>query len=127
MPAHRWDIFDPDTNTTVTFPINPSSGGIPPVRNSFTKHKTTAGVGIVFQGNGELDSMEWEGALLSEDHVDFWYDLAENTRPVRLTDDLGKQVWILIETFEPKREWKASNQFFVKFTATAVIVDRGTW
>lgn len=121
----RWTFFDPSVPETYTFAVNPNSGGSPDYAKTLTTQPTTApgGKTLLFEGEDRPSRFEFAGVLRTEAQFDAFVTWWNKRLPIRITDDLGRQFWIYIDTFTPRRVrarraiWKHS--YSVEATVTA--------
>lgn len=119
----RWKFFDGVTE--VEFPINPSEGGSPQYEKNFVFEDTSAPEGktLVFEGRDSPKPLNFSGVILTEAHYDFMIEWWDKRNQVRITDDLGREFWVIIKSFRPKRERAHSYPWKHSFDVEAVIVD----
>lgn len=121
----RWTLFDPIEVTTYTMQINPREGGTPTRKKNFAYQNTSApdGKTIMFEGRDDPQTLEWTGVILLEQHL---YDLETwflKRRQVQLTDDLGRQYWIYITEYTPKRIRAHTYPWKHEYSMKATILD----
>lgn len=125
MPTWRWTIYDPATDATQTFLVNPNAGGSPGRKRTFT-YQNTAGAGgsvLVFEGRAELGTLEASGTLLSQAEYDFLAGLVDIANQVQLTDDLGRQLWVVFQEFVPTRVRAVTAPWKHTYTLKGLILD----
>jgi len=105
MTVTRWTFFEPISNITYEVPVNPNDGGSPVFSKNFAYQTTSApdGQTIVFEGAVKPNAMTFSGVILTEGHYEFYKTLFELNHQLKLTDDLGREFWIVITDYEPKR------------------------
>jgi hypothetical protein len=103
---HRWRFFDPVQVSTYEVQINPNEGGSPNWRKNITSDAPLGPGGrpILTEGPDEVQRLECSGVILDQAHYTGLVNLFKKRRQVRLTDDLGRQFWVYIESFEPTRQ-----------------------
>jgi hypothetical protein len=121
----RWSFYDPITLVSYEFEVNPREGGTPGRRKNITSQTTSAsdGQAIIMEGAREPMTYEFSGTLLTEDQYNTfleWFDLA---RQIQVTDDLGRQFWIFITEFSPKRERAIHFPWKHSYSIKATILD----
>lgn len=124
-PLVRWSFYDPSTVETYTFPINPSEGGTPTRQKQFVYQSTSApdGKTIVFEGRQQPKRINFSGTVLDEAHytaLNTWFD---HHNQIRLTDDLGRQFYIVIEQLDMTRKRNASTPWKHDYKVAATVVD----
>src|SRR4051794_22423958 len=123
--AFRFTIYDPTTDTTSTFPINPVEGALPSYERKVSSAATAApdGQNLIFEGEPDPQTLPFTGSLLYEEHHTFWRELLTVKHQVLLTDDLGNQWWVIFTKFAPKRKNRHSHPWAATFDAEAMILD----
>jgi hypothetical protein len=121
----RWVFYDPATLTSETFIINAAEGGTPSYTKTINYTNTAApdGKTLVFEGRDQVQRIEFSGTLLTQAHFEMLQRWWEKRNQIRLTDDLARQFWIVIESFEPKRVRSAVNPWKHEYNIKATIVD----
>ncbi len=124
MPVIRWTINDPVTAVTETFEINPSAGGTPQRRKTFTEESTLApgGAALLFEGRRPLLTATVSGTILSATQLAQFESWFEKANPLTLTDDLGRVFSIVISAFSPERVYSSSNVYRHSFTLNYFIL-----
>jgi hypothetical protein len=126
MPAVvRWTLYDPIELVTYTFHINPFEGGSPQFRKKVNYQSTSApdGLTLIFEGQDEVQEITWEGTILEQAHYDALYEWWAKRRQLLLTDDMGREFWVYLQTFEPKRVRAAHHPWKHTYSMKAVILD----
>ena len=120
----RWTFEDQTVPETYTFHVNPNDGGSPGWKKSITYQNTSApdGKTLVFEGLPEIQELEFSGIILEEAHYNAFLEWWEKKRQVLLTDDLGREMWIYITAFEPKRIRRRSHPWAHEYTVRATIL-----
>ncbi len=120
----RWKFYDPATNTTWTFTMNPSDGGSPEYGKTLTYAKACGPGGAIlpFEGRPDPQKLEFSGRILLREHYDAFVSWTENSSPIELTDDLGRTFTITIEKFSPKRKKSARYPWKHDFTCNATVL-----
>lgn len=124
MAVVRWNFYDGVLSTTYTFPINPNAGGSPAYRKRITEETTSAPAAktLLFEGNDEVQQIEFSGTILDQAHYDTFVTWFKKRRQIRITDDLGRQFWVYIKEFVPTRVRSAGAPYKHTYTCTAVIL-----
>lgn len=125
MPAWRWTFYDPGTDTTRTFLVNPNAGGTPAFKKTLTYVATAAPQGktLAFQGRNEPQYHEVSGTLRSEAEYDFFVAAFDTQNQMLLTDDLGRQFWVVVIEFTPTRVRAATAPWKHTYNLRALILD----
>ena len=125
MSVVRWTFFDPFTSDTYTFEINPNEGGSPAFKRAFSYQATAAAEGrtLVFEGRAAPKSMDFSGTLLTEAQLEAFETWADKGNQIKVTDDLGRESWIVIEEFIPKRVRAVQYPWKHSYTVKATVVD----
>lgn len=121
----RWTFYDPVDAETYELELNPNSGGSPTYKKTMTYANTSApnGKTVVFEGQDEARMLEWSGAILTQTHYDKYVEWWEKRRQIQVTDDLGRQFWVYIVSFTPKRGRSYQHPWKHDFDVSAVILD----
>lgn len=103
MSVVRWTFYD-GTNT-YTFPVNPNEGGSPQRQRTLTELSPTAPQGrtIMFEGPEKVQSIDIKGTILEQIHFEAFNAWFDKRQQIRITDDLGRQFWVMFEDFKPTR------------------------
>jgi hypothetical protein len=126
MSVVRWRIFDPDTDTTWVFPMNPKSGALPARQRNIAQQAVSAVDSkqvLLFEGSENARTISWDGMILTEQfYLDIlkWFDTHHQ---VRLTDDLGQTWWVYLTKFNPKRVNKHSHPWAMTYDVECLIID----
>lgn len=125
MPLVRWRFDDPVALSGYEFEINPSAGGSPSYQRNFTYAETSApdGKSLVFEGRQPAQHIEFSGRLLSESQFNAFVTWWEKQYQIEITDDLGRTFSVIIESFNPTRVRRRSNQWVHDYQVRAVIID----
>jgi hypothetical protein len=121
----RWIFHDPILDVNWTLPVNPNDGGSPPFQKTLAYVSPTApdGKTIIFEGAEAVQALEFSGVLLSQEHYDGFVTWYRKRHQIRITDDLGRQFWVYIESFTPKRKRSATIAWKHDYTMRAVILE----
>ncbi len=121
----KWNFYDPVTLETYTFDINPAEGGSPALNKTITYKNTSApdGKTLVFQGRNQPQVMEFSGTILNQSQYDAMIEWFNKVHQIKITDDLSREYWIVIESFDPKRERASHYPYKHSYTVRATIVD----
>lgn len=120
-----WKFYDPVEDEEYEWEINPNSGGYPN-RSKSIAYEATAGPNgqtLAYEGRESPASMSFSGVILTEAHFDTltnWY-LKKNQ--IKLTDDLGREFWIYIKSFNPSRVRSAKYPWRHTYTIEAIVLD----
>lgn len=124
----RWTFEDPVAAETWTFNINPREGGSPSYAKTVGYQNTTAPGGrvLIYEGQDQVQTLEWSGAILEQEHYDKYVEWWRKRRQIKLTDDLGRQYWIYITSFKPARKRSRDRRWRHDYTVSATILDWAT-
>lgn len=125
MAVVRWTFYDPITLDEYEFVVNPSEGGSPSYNKSITYEKTTApdGMVVVMEGREDPRKLEFSGTLFSQQEFTAFVTWYEKHYQIQMTDDLGREFHIMIDSFEPKRERAIHYPWKHSYTVSATIID----
>jgi hypothetical protein len=122
----RWRIFDPDTDETWVFPMNPKSGALParerPIAQQAVSATDSKAV-LLFEGSENARTIGWDGTILTQEFYEAMLDWFDTRHQVRLTDDLGQQWWVYLTKFTPKRINRHSHPWAMTYEAECIIID----
>ncbi len=121
----KWNLYDPTVPEGYTFEVNPNQGGTPPLKKAITYQSTTSPFGktLIFEGRDQVQEETVSGTLLTQvqlENLQYWFD---KRHQVLLTDDLGRQYWIYITSFTPKRERARSHPWKHSYELSYTILD----
>jgi hypothetical protein len=121
----RWTIYDPTNATTTAFEVNPSEGGTPARKKTITYQNTSAPNGkvIVFEGRDEPQAIKFSGTILYESQYTQFLNWFNTRHQVLLTDDLNRQYWIYITSFDATRQRAVQHPWKHSYNIEATIVD----
>lgn len=126
MARIGWRFEDPTENTVETMSINPNDGASPSYSKSLTKEQSTApgalGRVLIYEGADHPSEFTFSGVILTQQQYEFLQRAWQKRHLVRLTDDLGRQFVIYLESFTPKRVRSATHPWRHTYEANAVIV-----
>lgn len=125
MAVVKWTLYDPVLDSTLTFPINPAEGFLPEREKEFSMEHTTAPNGkfIAFEGAETPIAFNFSGTFLDEASYNFMVTWFNKKYQLRLTDDLGKQYWVYLKKFSPKRRRSSNYRWSFSYDAEAVIIN----
>ncbi|NBR22234.1 MAG: hypothetical protein EBU08_00285 [Micrococcales bacterium] len=120
-----WKFYDPVEDEEYEWEINPKDGGYPNRSKALVYESTAApnGQTLAYEGREAPASMSFSGVILTEQHFDTltsWY-LKRNQ--IKLTDDLGREFWIYIKSFNPTRVRSAKYPWRHNYTIEAIVLD----
>lgn len=120
----RWTLYDPNTSTTLTFAMNPNEGGTPPLKKTITYQATAAGGRtLAFQGRPDVQTIDISGTVLTEEDYQFFVDWYDVQNQMLLTDDLGREFWVVVIEFTATRVRAAHHPWKHTYTLKALILD----
>lgn len=129
--SHRWtfETMGPGAQTW-TVPINPNQGGTPPEETGVVTEAPVhpEGTPQVFIGPDVVSPTQTSGVMLTLEHLHLLQDLRRRRRPLKLTDDLGRVMIILITRLDPQRRYSATYFGRHDYTLTYLVLqelDRG--
>lgn len=124
--AVKWEFYDPETDESYVFEVNPSGGGSPQYMKKMNYQTTSAvdGLAIAFEGRQEAQQSSFTGTVLSKDQYDAMVAWFNKRHAVQYTDDLNRTLSIYITSFEPQRQralhypWK--HTYTVKYMVLSI-------
>lgn len=125
MAGPRWTFFDPSTSDTYAFEINPNTGGSPDYKRNFAYSNTAAADGktLVFEGRKTAPTLEVSGTLLTQAQYDAFVTWWQKRNQILMTDDLGRQFWVVIENFKPTRVRAVQHPWKHTYSLSLTIID----
>lgn len=125
MAVVRWVFDDPNTLDTWEFAINPSEGGSPSYDKTITQQSTSAPDGkvILFEGRDQPQIIEFSGVLFTEAEFNAFVEWWNKRYQIQVTDDLGRQFYIVITSFKPTRRRAIQHPWKHDYSVSATIVD----
>jgi hypothetical protein len=120
----KWELYDPQTGESYSFLINPLSWNLNPLVKNMTNQPASHGSRqISFQGRNQPQTMTFSGTILEESEYSALQRWANKRNQVKLTDDLGRIMWIYIMRFSPQRQLSPNNPFYFSYSIEATILD----
>lgn len=125
MTVVRWTIYDPISNTTTAFEVNPSEGGTPSYKKTINYKSTSAPNGkvVVFEGRDEPLTIKFTGTILYQTQYTQFLTWYNNRHQVQVTDDLGRQFWIYFTSFDATRKRAIHHPWRHDYTVEAIVID----
>lgn len=123
MALVRWTLWDPNINQTFTFHLNPSEGGDFGIDKNFGWTETLAPDGdpIFYQGQNNPQETSVKGVFLSLEQRNNMMAWAGKNTQLKLTNDLGEEMWIYIRKLTPRRKHVVSRPYKADYDMTYVI------
>lgn len=122
MAVVRWHFFDPETSDDYELEVNPNEGGTPGRNRRYTYKATAGGRTLVYQAEEEPKKYSISGAILTEAQLDSFNDWFDKERQIRITDDLGRQFWVVFESFQPRRQKTVTAPWRHTYTLEATVI-----
>lgn len=124
----RWTLYDPMLNVTFTFPRNPKPGdnaAVVGVDKNVSQDPPSASDGkpIVFEGAQPQPTPQFKGVCLTLAERDDLKTWARKRYQVRLTTDLGDQLWIYITKVAFTRKNTSNHEVHLDYTIDAIVLD----
>lgn len=121
----KWAFYDGYSLQDYIFEINPSEGGSPQFTKNIAQQSTAApdGKTLLFEGRDSPQTIEFSGTLLTEDQYNAFVTWYQKRRQIRITDDLGREFWVYITSFAPRRERAIHYPWKHSYTVSATILD----
>lgn len=125
MTVVRWIFTDLSTSTSETFEINPRDGGTPAYEKNFQYTSTAApnGKTLVFEGIDKPQTIEFSGVILTQTQFNLFYNWWNKRNQIRITDDLGRQFVVVMESFAPVRKRAIHYPWRHDYTIKATVVN----
>jgi hypothetical protein len=123
--ALRWRFYDPTVPEEYVFEVGPDSGGSPEFAKTITEEATVApgGKTLIFEGADQPQHLEFSGTLLSQEQYEAFVTWWSKRRQIRITDDMGREFWVYITRFTPKRERAIHSPYKHSYSITCTILD----
>jgi hypothetical protein len=125
MPRVAWEFYDPVGNETYNWEINPNDGGYPSRSKNISYEATAApnGQTLAFEGRESPASLSFSGTILTESQFNTLNDWYLKRNQIRLTDDLGREFWIYIKSFNPTRVRSINYPWRHNYSIEAIVLD----
>lgn len=125
MAVVKWRFYDPVTLDEYIFEVNPNDGGSPQYAKNIVYSNTSApdGLVIAFEGREKPQTLEWSGILLTETQFNAYVEWYQKKYQVRVTDDLGREFFLIIESFSPQRQRAVHHPWKHSYNVKATIVN----
>lgn len=119
----KWQLWD--GASTYVFEVNPNEGGSLTRRKNITDKATSAidGKTILMEGRPDPAVYEFSGTVFDQNQflaLESWFS---KSKQIRVTDDLGRQFWIYMTDFQPRRRRSATRQWLHDYTIRALVLD----
>lgn len=124
----RWRFIDPVNNDIYYFTVNPSTnpttaGSAGRLKSiAYTTLRNADSKTLVFKKSGESRKVQITGSITSSDQLYQLETWAKKRYPVRLRDDLERELEVYVESFEPRREHKVNMPYYHTYTLTYAVV-----
>lgn len=121
----KWTFYDPVIPETYVFAVNPSEGGTPTYQKTIQFQNTSGPDGkvLIFEGRDEPKTLQFTGTILEESQYVALLGWFEKRRQILVTDDLGRQTWVYIRSFEATRQRAIHYPWKHTYTVSAVVLD----
>lgn len=120
----KWKLYDATTETDYEFLINPLSFNFNVNTKSIEYQPTAHGKRqLAFEGRKQVQSLSFSGTILEKSEYDALMFFSEKRKQIRLTDDLGRVMWIYITRFSPQRQLHPGHPFYFDYSVEAIILD----
>lgn len=122
--VQRWKFYDPLLGQTYEFEINPSEGS-PTYGKRLVRSSTLASSRktLLVEGSAPAKRIDLTGVSLSSAQLDTFVNWFNRRRPIRLTDDLGRQWMVYIYSVEPQRKRNVTHPYQHHYKISTVVVD----
>lgn len=121
----RWKFDDPTTLESWTFELNPSEDNTPAFEKNHTYVNTSGPDGkvVVFEGRDNPRRGTFSGTVLTEQHYNTLHTWWAKRSQIKMTDDLGRENFIIIESFSPERARSRLHPWRHNYQISYTIVD----
>lgn len=121
----RWTLHDPVLSETWEMQVNPNDGGTPDNGKTVNYSNTAApdGKTLVYEGRDAVQTLDWTGIILTQEHYDTYIYWFAKRRQLLLTDDLGRETWIYLTKLTPKRKRATGIPWKHDYTVNAIVLD----
>lgn len=132
MPVSRWRLYDPILNQTYVFEVNPSAEGSPGRTRNLTANDSSSntlasdGTPLIYEGAEDIATMPLKGVCLTKSAYEGMLAWFSKPYLVLLTDDLGRQMQVRLESFKPKRAPLHHHPYRHTYAATVRVFGFGT-
>ena len=124
MARIGWVFTDPTTLEEHTWEVNPNDGGSPDISKSLSQKANVAPDGgtVIYQGAPPVQTLEFSGVILDQDHYDVLSDWAARSHLIQITDDLDRTFVVIVDKFSPKRVRKGTRPYYHTYSMSCTIV-----
>lgn len=128
MAVRRWVFTDPYTNETYTVPLNPREMTSPFADLNISQRHTTAvdGRALLFEGSSPPANWQFSGAILDANHYAALLAWKEKRRRIRITDHYGRQIEVLLVSFNPTPKRSLGKPWRHEYTMDALVLAKPT-
>lgn len=125
MARIPWQFFDPTTNASYEWEINPNDDGSLQYEKTVNYKATAAPSGktVIFEGRDAPKSTSFSGVVLTEAQYNAMVEWFNKRHQIQITDDLGRVFMIYITKFSPKRKLSRTYPWRHDYTCDYIIVD----
>lgn len=119
----RWRFYDSVVDETYVFEINPDSGGSPTYGKRVVKSTTQADrSSLIIEGSPPAQNIDFSGVSLTQTQLEAFVNWFNRRRPIKLTDDLGRQWTVYIRSVEPDRKRNLSEPYEHHYKISTVVL-----
>lgn len=118
-----WTFTDGVEGETYVFDVNPNDGGTPQFEKTLTTIPSMAGLPIVFEGRDKPETFQVSGVLIEQEQLNAFQTWFVKNYQVKVTDDLGREFWILITGFNARRAPSRNHPWRHTYTLEYIEVD----
>lgn len=122
----KWRFDDPSSSSdSYVFEINPNDDGLPGYRKNFQISSTSAPEGktLVMEGRDEPRRGSFSGVSLTDTQHNAFITWFNKRNQIQVTDDLGREFMIIIESYQPTRRWTRTYNYRHDYTIDYIVVD----
>jgi len=123
MSRTPWVWYDPVSGLSQGLEINPSTFKVSLSKKTVSTSKTCAGQVVTFEGRRNPTQYSMSGTTLEEIQLNTLTFLANTRSQIRMTTDLGEDMWFYITDLKLTRQLKRQAPWYHSFQIEAVALD----
>ena len=123
MSRTPWIWYDPVSGLSQGLEINPSTFKVSLSKKSISTSRTCAGQVVSFEGRHGPTQYSMSGVTLEENQMNTLKFLTNTRSQIRMTTDLGEDIWFYITDLSLTRQLKRQAPWYHSFQIEAVALD----
>lgn len=123
MSRTPWIWYDPVSGLSQGLEINPNTFKVSLGKKTVSTSKTCAGQVVAFEGRPSPTQYSMSGITLEETQLDTLSFLTSTRSQIRMTTDLGEDIWFYITDLRLTRQLKRQVPWYHSFQIEAVALN----